>query len=315
MESSKLGEAVKTTLQQIKRRDDQGTADSLKRLHDLLIEPIRSQLDPAKVICFIPDEPLHSLPFGALISTSSGRYLVQDYRVMTSPSATILIDSTNKARARSVKDERLLAVGNPKFDRAANPNLANLANAEREVEEIAPSYPSRRLLIGAQATQKSVMDELPRAQVAQFAAHYQIDPESQLSSKILLSPAPGERAHSQPYGLSSGDIYQMDLAHTRLVVLSACQTGIEQQLRGEGPIGFARSFLVAGVPVVVASLWPVDSEATSELMILFHRFRRLKHLSTTEALTRAQQEIMTHEKYRHPYYWAGFTAIGGYSEF
>ena len=107
----------------------------------------------------------------------------------------------------------------------------------------------------------------------------------------------------------------MNLARTRLVVLSACQTGIEQQLRGEGPIGFARSFLVAGTPVVVASLWPVDSDATSELMILFHRFRKLEHLSTTEALTRAQQEIMTRGNYRNPYYWAGFIAIGGYSEF
>lgn len=315
VESSSLEETVKTTLTQIRRRDDQGAADSLKRLNDLLIEPIRSQLDPTKTICFIPDNPLHSLPFGALISTTTGRYLVQDYRVMTSPSATILIESTNKARARPVKDERLLAVGNPTFDRAANPNLANLASAEREVEEIAPSYPSRRLLIGAQATQKSVMEELPQAEVAHFAGHYQIDPASQLSSKVLLSPSPGDRAHAQVSGLDSATIYQMDLGRMRLVVLSACQTGIEQQLRGEGPIGFARSFLVAGVPVVVASLWPVDSEATSELMILFHRFRRLENMSTTEALTRAQQEIMTYEKYRHPYYWAGFTAIGGYSEF
>ena len=315
VESSRLEETVTTTLKQIRQRDDQGAADSLKRLHDLLIEPVRSQLDSTKIICFIPDKTLHFLPFGALMSTSSGRYLVQDYRVMTSPSATIFIESTNKARASLVKEERLLAVGNPTFDRAANPNLSNLASAEREVEEIAPSYPSRRLLIGSQATQKSVMDELAGAAVAHFAAHYQVDRNSQLSSKVLLSPPPGERAHAQLSGLASADIYQMDLTHTRLVVLSACQTGIEQQLRGEGPIGFARSFLVAGVPVVVASLWPVDSDATSELMILFHRFRRLDHLSTTEALTRAQQEIMTREKYHHPYYWAGFTAIGGYSEF
>jgi len=308
VESSKLAETVTTALNQIRQRDEQGAAGSLKRLHDLLIEPIRSQLDPTKVICFIPDKSLHFLPFGALISTSSGRYLMQDYRVMTSPSATILIESTDKARARSsAREERLLAVGNPTFDRVTNPNLPNLASAEREVEGIAQSYPSRHhLLIRAQATQKSVIEELARVEVAHFAAHYLIDPRWQPSSKVLLA---------QSSGLSSGDIYQMDLARTRLVVLSACQTGIEQQLRGEGPIGFARSFLVAGVPVVVASLWPVDSEATSDLMILFHRFRTEGHLSTTEALTRAQQEIMTREKYHHPYYWAGFTAIGGYSEF
>jgi CHAT domain-containing protein len=235
---------------------------------------------------------------------------------MISPSATILIESSNRAQARStLREERLLAVGNPNFDRPSNPNLSDLASAEREVKEIARGYPANaRVLVGPQATRKSVMDELPRAQVAHFAAHYQIDPQSQLSSKVLLSPEPGDRAHAQLSALDSGDIYQMDLTRTRLVVLSACQTGIEQQLRGEGPIGFARSFLVAGVPVVVASLWPVDSEATSELMILFHHFRK-QNLSTTEALTRAQREIMNREKYADPYYWAGFTAIGGYSEF
>jgi CHAT domain-containing protein/tetratricopeptide (TPR) repeat protein len=316
VDSLKLTEMVATALNQIKQRDENGATNSLKSLHNILIEPISGRLDSNLVVCFVPDKILHYVPFGALISMSSGRYLMQDYRVMSSPSATILIESTNKARElASIREERLLAVGNPAFDRSVNPSLSNLRDAEREVKEIAPSYTSERVLVGSQATRKSVMDELVRAHVAHFAAHYQIDADSQLASRLLLSPEPGERSHAQLSGLDSGDIYQMNLARTKLVVLSACQTGIEQQLRGEGPIGFARSFLVAGVPVVVASLWPVDSEATSELMILFHRFRKLDHLSTTEALTRAQQEMTTRGPYRHPYYWAGFTAIGGYSEF
>jgi CHAT domain-containing protein/tetratricopeptide (TPR) repeat protein len=317
VDSSTLEDLVTTARNQIKQRDDKGSADSLKRLYDLLIAPVSSRLDSSKVLCFIPDKKLHLLPFGALMSTTSGHYLAEDYWLMISSSSTILIESSNRAQERSsVQDERLLAVGNPTFDRSSNPDLPNLASAEREAKEIARRYPpDARVLIGPQATRTSVMDELPRAQVAHFAAHYQIDPQSPLSSKVLLSPEPGDRAHAQPSALDSADIYQMDLTRTRLVVLSACQTGIEQQLRGEGPIGFARSFLVAGVPVVVASLWPVDSEATYELMISFHRLRRLNHLPTTEALTRAQREIMKREKYNHPYYWAGFTAIGGYSEF
>jgi CHAT domain-containing protein len=315
VDSLKLTEMVETARNQIVQRDENGAENSLKNLHSLLIEPISGQLDPNMVICFVPDKILHQVPFGALMSMRSGHYLIQDYRVMTSPSATILIESTNKARAlAAINEERLLAVGNPAFDRSLDPNLSNLRDAEQEVKKIALNYTFKQVLIGSQATLKSVKDELVRAHVAHFAAHYQIDEGSQLASKLLLSPEPGERLPAQLTGLNSADIYQMDLAHTKLVVLSACQTGIEQQLRGEGPIGFARSFLVAGVPVVVASLWPVDSEATSELMVLFHRYRK-DDMPTTDALRRAQREMAARESYHHPYYWAAFTAIGGYSEF
>jgi CHAT domain-containing protein/tetratricopeptide (TPR) repeat protein len=314
VESENLKGLVETTLRQIAQRDEEGSAASLKSLYKLVIEPIREKLDPKLVLCFIPDKTLHRVPFGALLSDTSGRYLVQDYRIMTSPSATVLIDSTNRAGA-SVKEERLLAVGNPAFDRAVNPKLSNLPGARREVEELAANYISPRILVASQATRSSVMDEMLRADIAHFAAHYEVDPRSPLSSKLLLASDPQEPAHHQQAGLSAGDIYGMNLARTKLVILAGCKTGIEQQFSGEGPVGFARSFLVAGVPVVVASLWPVDSDATSRLMIAFHRLRKAKHLPTTEALMRAQQEIMAREHYRHPYYWAGFTAMGGYSEF
>ena len=311
IESAKLKEIVTTALQQINDRDEHGARNSLQLLYSLLIEPVQEKLDASKAICFVPDKSLHRLPFDALLSERSGRYLAQDFRVMTSPSATILIESTDKATARAaLKEERLLAVGNPTVDRRNHPDLPNLPGTQREVEKIALNYPLRRVLVQQQATRNSVMYELPRAQVAQFATHYQIDPRSELSSKLVLSAGPDEHAA----GLNSGDIYHLNLDRTKLVVLAACQTGVEQQFDGEGAIGLARSFLAAGVPVVVASLWPVDSDATSELMVAFHRFRK-SGKSTTEALQLAQQQIMENQNYRHPYYWAGFTAIGGYSEF
>jgi CHAT domain-containing protein/cytochrome c-type biogenesis protein CcmH/NrfG len=319
VKSTELAELVTTSLEQIIRRDQNGAAASLKELDRLLVEPIRGELDPNLVLCFIPDKSLHYVPFGALIFNMTGHYLAQDFRVMISPSASVLIESTKKARTKSsTRGEQLLAVGNPKFDRVINPSLSNLPGAEREVEGIASAYSSPRKLIGPQATRKSLLGELPRSDVVHFAAHYEIDPRSMLSSKLLLAPEAGERSHSQPAtNLSSSDIYRMQLARTKLVVLSACSTGIEHQFKGEGPVGFARSFLVAGVPVVVASLWPVDSDATAELMIRFHRFRRVKHSSTTQALQKAQQEMISHDnpRYRNPFYWAGFVVIGGYADF
>lgn len=316
IESSKLTELVEATLKQIKGRDDNAARQSLKELYTLLIGPVRERLDPGKVICFVPDKTLHYVPFSALISTASDHYLVEDYQVMVSPSAAILIDSTNKAMGfPAEQEERLLAVGNPAFDRTATPNLSNLPEAEREVEGFVSDYPVHCVLVRRQATLSAVTEELRRANVAHFATHYQIDPTSTLSSRLLLAPEVGNWGHTQLSGLNSGTIYQMDLAHVRLVILAACQTGIEQEFGGEGPIGFARSFLVAGVPVVVASLWPVDSGSTAELMIAFHRERRREHRPATVALARAQQEMMARENYRSPYYWAGFTLIGGYSHF
>ncbi|HEY6806332.1 MAG TPA: CHAT domain-containing protein [Pyrinomonadaceae bacterium] len=311
IDSLDLHELVKTALRQIGEQDQTGANESLKRLYQLLIKPLEGQLDHHKVLCFIPDKDLHFLPFAALVSPDTGHYLVEDYRLMTSPSASILIDQSIKAANQSRGSaERILAIGNPTFNRTSNPTLSDLASAEREVNVIAKDYDeSSRVLIGPQATLQSVKENLKDAQVVHFAAHYVVDNNSPLSSKILLA---GKSEESTD--LSSGDISSMKLTRTKLVVLSACQTGIEQNFRGEGPIGFARSFMVAGVPVIVGSLWAVDSEATSDLMIQFHHKRRLDH-SSTAALAGAQRNMIKNEKYRNPYYWAGFAVIGGYSDF
>lgn len=316
LDSTELAELVTKTLKQIRRRDHNNAAASLTALHDLIIEPIRDRLDPNQVLCFVPDKVLHYVPFAALFSRNNGHFLVQDFRVLVSPSATILIDSSKNASQRPwVKHERLLAVGNPAFDRQTNPNLQNLPEAQREVEAIRENYQAPKVLVGSQATKKSIIGDLPKVHVVHFAAHYELDAQSNLLSRFVLAPEPGEPADGQSSGLRARDIYGMNLERVRLAILAGCTTGIEQQFSGEGPIGFARSFLVAGVPVVVASLWPVDSDATAELMIAFHRYRKRHNLPTTDALMRAQQDMIAKAKYNDPYYWAGFLVVGGYSEF
>ena len=109
----------------------------------------------------------------------------------------------------------------------------------------------------------------------------------------------------------------MKFNRTRLVVLSACQTGIERVYQGEGAIGLARPFIASGVPVVVGSLWPVESESTADLMISFHKQRKQNHVSTVEALRGAQLEILHQQQPGSPknYGWAAFIAIGGYAAF
>ncbi len=78
----------------------------------------------------------------------------------------------------------------------------------------------------------------------------------------------------------------------------------------------ARPFIKAGVPIVVASLWPVEEKATAALMIRFHKYRS-QGASTAAALRHAQKKILAgpNERNHHPYYWAAFAAIGGNTKF
>jgi CHAT domain-containing protein len=101
-----------------------------------------------------------------------------------------------------------------------------------------------------------------------------------------------------------------------LAVLSACQTGSGRYYAGEGTLSLARAFLVSGVPVVLSSLWPVDSQATAELMINFHKFRK-QGFSTAEALKQAQLEMLSspQNRFHHPYYWSAFSVLGGSESF
>jgi CHAT domain-containing protein len=136
-------------------------------------------------------------------------------------------------------------------------------------------------------------------------------------SQLLLAPAPGgdsKRGESDGL-LRAYEIYRLGRLRPRLVALSACQTTAEGFLSGEGAIGLSRPFQAAGVPLVVASLWLVEEKASMQLMVEFHRQRQLAGQPTVAALSEAQRSLLRGEgHYRHPYYWAAFITVGGYSQ-
>ena len=95
-----------------------------------------------------------------------------------------------------------------------------------------------------------------------------------------------------------------------LVVLSACQTALGKEIRGEGLVGLARAFMYAGAPRVVASLWQVNDVATAELMRRFYRGMLHDKLRPAAALRAAQTEIARDPRWTSPYFWAGFALQG-----
>jgi CHAT domain-containing protein len=273
-----------------------------RELYDLLIP---AGLDRTKQLCFLADEFLHQLPFASLVSPS-GKFLVEEFALSYAPSAAVMVvASENAAKKERNTNETILAVGNPEFDRDENPNLPDLRAAEAEAQAVARGYQAPQVLLGAAATKEEFLKHFAEFEVVHFAGHFVVNPASPENSKLLFAGGV----------VRSSELAAYKLARAKLVVLSACETGFERYNQSEGAIGAARSFLALGSPLVLASQWPVDSEPTKDLMIAFHRNRKVSGLTSAESLRRAQLELLSRSATSAPYYWAAFSLFGGYTNY
>lgn len=317
--SEKLNEKVAAYTKLVSSISGRNQEESKKLAHELyeiLLAPIISKLDPEREICLIPHKILFHLPFAAL-NAPDGTAFISQFNFFYSPSANVFLLSTENARRKSsLTTESLLSVGNPRFDREEFKELANLPEAENEALEIKQFYPVKQSLIGQEATKTAVQDNIGNVEIIHFAGHYQVKHGEPLFSGLLLTRTTSG-ADPENGILTNAELTGLQLARAKLVVLSACETGVEQYYNGEGLVGLSRTFLAAGAPLVVASQWKVDSEATSKLMKRFHFFRRQEKLSTSAALRRAQLEMAesTDIRVNQPYFWAAFATYGGYAEF
>jgi CHAT domain-containing protein len=323
VESEQLNQKVHAFLDHVNRAggDPGEAAKSAEDLYSILIAPVESFLDKSKYLCIVPDKILNYVPYQALVSPATTRFLIEDYDLGTAPSTTTFIDLTGSAQKKAGSfDEQLLSVGNPHFNQTDFDSLVALPSAATEAETVATLYqnPKSRVLLNDEATETEVRSQIEKSDVAHFAMHYIVNDQIETLSGFPLTPDKESIENETSNGfLQSYEIYGLRLPRTRLVVLSGCQTGIEQHYAGEGAIGAARPFIIAGVPTVVATLWPVDSEASAELMANFHRHRIRDPLPVAQALRRAQIEMARSNdpRYRHPYYWAAFNTIGGFSSY
>jgi len=327
--------------------DENDVNEKARVLFDYLISPVKEDIRRKSNLCIVPDKALHFLPFAALVDRSNDSYLIETpgLTLTYAPSASVLAKCiSEQGSSRSVRAERILAVGNPLSDSRQFPNLLPLPDAENEAKQSANLYaPGSVVLVGEQATEPKVRQAISDCDVAHLALHCLVEEGSPWLSALVLagarpaggpSPrvegtipkaastnAPGRdaalstlaqepKADSNDGVLYLNELYGLRLSHTRLVVLSTCESGLGQYYRGEGIVSLVRPFLASGVPTVVASLWRVDSRATSDLMIAFHSRRKLDNRKTGEALHDAQLKLIKNGQFRHPLYWAPFIVVG-----
>lgn len=289
------------------------TSDVARELYDILIAPVRSYIDTEKQLCIIPNKELFYVPFAALRAPE--RYLVEDFTIMYAPSANVFIRSSHNAAARPgiSGSEYALIVGDPFFEADAFPGLERLPNAVDEARFVAKQYPKNTLLVREDATKESFIAAGKNADIVHFAGHYVAEPDSPLRSRLILAKA----SNARDIGLTNLELLANGNSKAKLVILSACQTGVEGYYGGEGLMGLSRTFLALGTPLVIASAWKVETEATSEFMQDFHRHRVGQKMSSVAALRATQLNMMRNAANGHnsPYYWAAFSAFGGYATY
>jgi CHAT domain-containing protein len=165
-------------------------------------------------------------------------------------------------------------------------------------------------MLDFQANREAVMSpELRQYRIVHIGTHGLLNNRHPELSGLVLSLV-DQRGRAQDGFLRLNEIYNLELP-SEFVVLSACQTGLGREVRGEGLIGLTRGFLYAGAARVVVSLWKVDDLATAELMRRFYSGLLGPAMMRPAAALRAAQASMSKEKrWRSPYYWAGFVLHG-----
>ena len=274
------------------RKKSPATSGAASKLHALLVAP--AKLGDSSRVVFVPHKSLHLLPFQALRGPKG--WLVQERAVSIAPSASALVT----LRRRSGDSQSgLLALGNPTSESGDPP----LPGAEVEVQKISTMVKGAETFVGKEATKARFMTHAPAKGIVHIAAHSVVDQLDPLYSIVRLAPSPNGGGD-----LEAHEVYRMRLGATRMVVLSACDSGVGRVSAGDEFWGFQRTFLGAGARTLVVTQWPVFDDSTPFLMERFYL-----HLQTekpADALRKAQSDLIASGKYADPVHWAAFMVVG-----
>lgn len=282
-------EAMRRAILKQNRQQEQKLS---QELYDLLIRPLEKRIAGRRLIV-VPDNVLNYLPFAAL--AEKGRYLMDRFSLVFSPSAAVLKYSHAKVQKAA---GGVLAFGNPEL---GDPAL-ELPYAQKEASDVATLFPGSTAYFGKQATETKVRKSAKTYDVLHFATHGEFSSADPLYSSLRLAK------DAQNDGrLTAAEIFSLKISAS-LVTLSACRTGLGLLTEGGEIVGMNRSFLYAGAPTVLSSLWSVSDESTAFLMQNF--YKKLKNLKKDEALRAAQIELIRSKRFAAPFYWAAFYLTG-----
>jgi CHAT domain-containing protein len=296
-----------------------------------VLGPVAHHLHDRTIVLAL-DGALQYVPFAVLpLGDGAGATapLVASHEVVAVPSMSALA-AAPRASASATKTLALFAdpvleTSDPRFAAGRAPhvaaavlpprggarNLGRLLSTGYEAEAIAALVPAEQRLVarGFAANRAAVLGaDLRDYRYVHFATHGVVDARYPGLSALALSQFDDAGAPQDGF-LRLHDIFDLKLA-ADVVVLSACETALGRDVRGEGLIGLTQGFMYAGARSLVASLWQVPDRATAELMSRFYGYLLNDGLAPSEALRRAQTSLAAELRFRDPFFWGGFVLLG-----
>jgi CHAT domain-containing protein/Tfp pilus assembly protein PilF len=310
-------------------------------LSRLILGPVAAELKDKRLL-IVGDGVLQYIPFAGLPDPTAidTRPLIVAHEVVTAPSASVVGLLRQETANRKPASKMVAVLADPVFSnndprvaaarlshpnhvdksastyalRSSEPGLSGLRRlrfSRQEADEIARLAGSDSKLKAVDFAANRTLatsGELGQYRVVHFATHGIINSNYPELSGIVLSLV-DEKSQPQNGFLRLYDLYNLKLS-ADLVVLSACQTALGKEIRGEGLVGLTRGFMYAGAPRVIASLWQIDDRASAELMKRFYGAMLGEKLRPAAALRAAQVSMSKDPRWRKPNYWAAFTLQG-----
>lgn len=307
----------------------------------LVLSPIRGLIGKATRLLISPDGRLSLIPFAALMD-EKGKFLLENYQLTYLTSGRDLLRLAVKVESRTPT----FLIADPDYATGTGPILAGkqfsplirLTGTKVEGLSLKTLFPDAELKMQAEATEQAIKN-VRRPELLHIATHGRFledIPGSSLQAEsrtVGASELPGidteklrienpllrswlffaganRGGNDETDGtLTALEAAQLDLWGTKLVVLSACETGVGEAKIGDGVYGLRRALVLAGSEAQLMSLWAVSDRGTQELMIEY--YTRLKAgEGRSEALRNTQLKMLNDLRRRHPFYWASFIQSG-----
>jgi CHAT domain-containing protein len=260
-----------------------------RELYLYLVQPVIAQVR-ARHLVIVPHEDLQYVPFQVFQDPADGRFFGERFQITYAPSASVVLSLKKPA---PLSGGKLLAVADPGIPAAID-----------EVAAIAKLFPApARVVVDALAREADVKAWVRDAEIVHLSVHGKFDGAEPMLSYLSLAPGASDDGR-----LTAAEMFGLPLDKSRVVVLSACETGRAEATHANEILGMVRALLFAGAGTLVLSHWEVDSAATALWMQTFYQAALTG--SIQEAARAALVKVKSTPQYSHPFYWGAFAMVG-----